>query len=171
MDPEGPVSFDRRGSGNHGADFDLRKLGIKSLKDERRAKESDHCHEQQNGFEPSQPDQHPALRQRAEAQNGQQRDDKYHQPVPHTGHPDQQKLGIKDKNKGKNGRPDIVQEGLNASLQRIGTRDGGCRKGGQTDRRRRIRQQAKIEHKQMDGDQRQDKSRRVAEFDQHAGQQ
>ena len=65
----------------------------------------------------------------------------------------------------------VVHEGLHAGLQRVGPGYGRGREGGKADGWRRIRQQAVIEDVEVDGDQRQDQSRCVAQLDQHARQQ
>ena len=133
--------------------------------------QGEHRDQQQDGLIPAHLDQQPALGDRTETEDRQQRDDEDHDPVQPGIHPDQQQFRVEDEHERQQRGADIIEKALHPGAQRVFARDGRGRKGRQTDRRGRIRHQAEIEHKQVHGDQRQFEAGGGAEFHQHPGQQ
>ena len=152
-------------------DADGTELGLDQVEHEIRPEQRDDHQDQEYPLVDPQADQQPALGERAERQDRDQRDREHQHAVADALDADQQQLGVEHEDQRQDRRADVVEEGLDPGAQRVRARYGGGGERGETHRRRRIRHQPEIEHVQVDRDQRQNQARGIAQLDDDAGHQ
>ena len=97
------------------------------------------------------------MRRRSEQHHRDHRHHK-HEDGLHKANINQQQLGVEDKQEGQQRGTDVVGETLNTGFDRIAAGDRRRRKGGQTHRWRVVSEDAEIEHKEVNRDQRHDQA-------------
>ena len=171
MQADVPARFGRELTGREGFELDRRERRRDLIHEEAGAEQHDAGHGEQHALVPPHPDEHPALGERAEREDREQRHDRDEHAVPDALHADQQQLGVEQEDQRQHRGSDVVEKGLHAGLEGVGPRYCRGRERGKTDRRRRIREEPVVQDIEVDGDERQDEAGGTAELDQYSAQQ